>query len=877
MLQPDSLIQQYQGKALAELLRGSGRWPFQHHPCHLEPPWESYNRNALSQWDCFVNNWEGPWAAGMFGHKVPTTVIHPADASITLPAWPSSDIEYMGEEPERLAVITIEQFPDDEATIPKASQFLLSCPAVKRPVAFQVLGMGPQPIYEGLTDPHEILEARRAARRPIGWKEPLITVQLIAHRADIHKLEHQLISHYPNSAVTVKTGLDLTTDVLPSHDLMHETGYGRTLALTGTYDNPLTTFRNLDNDPLNVAIAAMEHLERYEWAVVQVLFLRSEKPWADSLRAAVQNPYQPNEYLFNDVSEGQLNKKFASPLFAVSVRIAALQQSTWQHLLGWAQQFSNGSQELASLANTDENHTDLGFSMMAACTFQPGILLNVDELASLVHLPSSSIPSERLRRIQTRTRPVQPSRAEVGSIVLGDNIHRGQRKVARIPAALRSRHCYIAGASGTGKSTLLLNMIVQDIEDGEGVGVLDPHGDLINAVLPRIPHHRVDDVILFDATDEEFPFALNILSAADARERERIVSETLMSLERYFPDSWGPRLERILTFAIHTVLAVDPSATLNDVERMMIEDDFRRSVIARTTIPRFRLFWDDEFSKFPKNAVDPVLNKLSVFLMSRTVRNIVCQRHCAIDFDQVLNSQKILLVNLSTGLLTEKIANILGSFVVTKIVNAAFRRATLPHSDRRPWYLYIDEFQNFMNTSVGFERILAEARKYNLCLAGLANQYVGQITHSVRQAIFGNIGVMIAFRMGVEDANIVAKEMGLFEAPEIMNLEVGQAIARAGASKTAYNLVTYPDPPLADVNVTGEIKARMHRRFATKRCLVEDEFNQPTQSHDGKPQPDPPSVGTNRRSQSKPKKASVGVHDRAKVQPQDPNEDDFVR
>ena len=167
---------------------------------------------------------------------------------------------------------------------------------------------------------------------------------------------------------------------------------------------------------------------------------------------------------------------------------------------------------------------------------------------------------------------------------------------------------------------------------------------------------------------------------------------------------------------------------------------FRQQVVGRTKDARPLQFWQNQFRFFPKNATDPVLNKLSVFLISRTVRNIICQRHCAIDFDGMLNQGKILLANLSTGLLTEKIAGMLGSFLVTKIVNGAFRRARLPEERRRPFYLYVDEFQNFMNLSVGFERILAEARKYNLVLAGLANQYVGQLSQPVRQAIFGNVG-----------------------------------------------------------------------------------------------------------------------------------------
>ncbi|MEX1027072.1 MAG: hypothetical protein WD049_03555 [Candidatus Paceibacterota bacterium] len=475
-------------------------------------------------------------------------------------------------------------------------------------------------------------------------------------------------------------------------------------------------------------------------------------------------------------------------------------------------------------------------------------------------------------------------------MLLGENIHRGKTRAARIPAKLRPRHCYIAGASGTGKSTLLLNMIVQDIEAGQGVGVLDPHGDLINAVLPRIPAHRVDDVILFDPTDEAFPFALNILSAADDRERERIVGETLMSLERYFPASWGPRLERILTFAIHTVLSVDSNSTLDDVERLLIDNDFRYSIIERTTVPRYRQFWQDEFTKLPKNAVDPVLNKLSVFLMSRTVCNIVCQRRCAIDFDDAINSGKILLGNLSTGLLTEKIANILGSFLVTKIVNAAFRRATLPQDQRRPFYLYVDEFQNFVNMSVGFERVLSEARKYNLCLAGLANQYIGQLSPTVRQAIFGNIGVMVVFRLGVEDANIAAREMGVFTAEEILNLEVGEAIARAGGSKTAYNLKTYPDPPRTKGDPTESIKARMHTEFAKPRDEVERELAgieelqpaEPPVKQPGAVPARPPNRGKRHKASAgkskeddkrPPRKPPAG---KAPVEPTDPDEDDLV-
>jgi hypothetical protein len=333
----------------------------------------------------------------------------------------------------------------------------------------------------------------------------------------------------------------------------------------------------------------------------------------------------------------------------------------------------------------------------------------------------------------------------------------------------------------------------------------------------------VKDVILFDPADEEFPFALNILEAKES-ERDRIVSETLMALERYFPASWGPRLERILTFTIQTVLEAIPGATLADVERVLVDESFRAATVAKARNRRHREFWQQQFRFLPRNACDPVLNKLSVFLNNRVVRNVICQRRSTVDFDGLLNHGQILLASLSTGLLTEKIAGTFGSFLVTKIVNAALRRATIPEEQRRPWYLYVDEFQSFMNLSDGFERILSEARKYKLVLAGLANQYVGQLSPAVRQAVFGNVGVMVAFRLGVDDAGLAAKEFGYFTADEILNLGVGQAIVRAETSGASYNVETYRAPALPANDSMESIIAHSRSHYTRPRGDVEREL-----------------------------------------------------
>lgn len=798
MRRPERLWDQYFGKARAEVIRGSGWWPLQPHPCALEPIWEPYNRHALTMWDCLVNGWQAPWEGSWFKRTFAGgKPVLPTGKPVVLPELPVPDVF-------ALRAVVVEQFSDDETTIPSAEQFLRAL-HLRSPAAFELCGLGPRP----------------------GMK-PYTVTRFVAQHDDAVLLHQQLLAYYPNSAVVLENEVD--DRAINLH--IDEDSYGATLALEGPYTFPLRTVTRLDPDPLGVAIAAMEQLATDEWALLQVLFEPACQPWSESLTEALADPYHPEKSLYDKHKLGLLREKFSSPLFAVSIRLFAKRRAVFQQLLGWAEQFAAPPQQrlVANESEWDNGRMPdyerelLSLSALARCAHRPGMLLNVAELASLVHLPGKAVVSERLRRVTMRTRAAATAPAEVGSILLGENVHRGEKRVARLPAALRSRHCYIAGASGTGKSTLLLNMIVQDVVAGHGVGVLDPHGDLVADVLRRIPRSRIKDVILFDPADEEYPFALNILEAKDDTERERIVVETVMALERFFPASWGPRLERILTFAIHTVLHAMPGATLAEVERVLTDEPFRKAVIAKTTDPRFLAFWKTQFGFFPKNAVDPVLNKLSVFLLNRTVRNIICQRHAAIDFDNLLNNGKILLANLSTGLLTEKIAGMFGSFLVTKIVNAAFRRTRLPEHQRRPWYLFVDEFQAFMNLSVGFDRILAEARKYKLILAGLANQYVGQLSQTVRQAVFGNVGSFVVFRLGIDDAQIVAKELGVFTAEEILNLELGQAIARAGGSSTAFNLRTYPEPPLPGNDPTAKIVTRIRQRHARPRAEVEQKL-----------------------------------------------------
>ena len=367
-----------------------------------------------------------------------------------------------------------------------------------------------------------------------------------------------------------------------------------------------------------------------------MLFCRARHDWADNLRKACQDPYRPRQLLFDELDQKALSDKLRFPLYAVSVTLAASNRHVMANLQSFVHHYESSHNGLAvrdAAVVTRQLIDDpveasqqwrMGISVRQALS--PGMLLNVEELSGLVHIPSPTIPSERLLRVKSQTRQPPSTVLDRRLIVIGQNVHRGQVRRVAIPPDIRARHCYIAGATGTGKSTLLTTMMIQDFKAGHGVGLLDPHGDLVRTVLRHVPLNRIDDVVLFDAADTQFPIALNILEARDEAERERIVAETIMSLERYFPASWGPRLERILNFTIRTVLSAIPGATLADVERMLTDAEFRESTLEKTPDSRLRAFWTTQFKFFPKNATDPVLNKLSVFLMDRLVRNLICQR-----------------------------------------------------------------------------------------------------------------------------------------------------------------------------------------------------------------------------------------------------------
>jgi type IV secretory pathway TraG/TraD family ATPase VirD4 len=322
----------------------------------------------------------------------------------------------------------------------------------------------------------------------------------------------------------------------------------------------------------------------------------------------------------------------------------------------------------------------------------------------------------------------------------------------------RRHHMYLVGQTGTGKSTLLKNMAIQDLRKGRGMALVDPHGELVEDLLNFVPSSRTNEVVYFNPADTDNPIGLNILEAKDESQKQLVASALISVFKHLWKGFWGPRLEHVFHNAILALMET-PGSTLLGVYRMLADDLYRQQVVRAVKDPVVRLFWTEDFEKYPPNfkkeVASPIQNKIGQLLTSTPLRNIVGQSKSTIDLRYIMDNKRILLVNLAKGRIGEDKANLLGSVLVTKLYLAALERQDMSEDERQDFYLYIDEFQNF-STDV-FPSILSEARKYRLNLI-LAHQYLNQLTDSVRHAVFGNVGTLVSFRVGSIDAKELAEE-----------------------------------------------------------------------------------------------------------------------
>lgn len=413
-------------------------------------------------------------------------------------------------------------------------------------------------------------------------------------------------------------------------------------------------------------------------------------------------------------------------------------------------------------------------------------------------------------------------------IIIGERPGWGDPQRFGISADDHRRHIYIIGKTGAGKTTLLRNLILQHIALGHGVGLIDPHGDLAEDLLHHIPPWRADHLVYFNPGDLEFPIGLNPLANVAPDNRHLVASGIVSALKGIWRDSWGPRLEYILYNAVSALLDCR-NATLLGVNRMLMDDAFRAKVIRKIKDPFTRSFWAEEYAgydeRFKREAIAPIQNKLGQFLLNPVIRNILGQVKSKVSIPWIMNNERLFIANLSKGRIGEDKANLLGSLLVTQFQLGAMERSNIPEHDRRDFYLFIDEFQNFSTDT--FASILAEARKFRLCLI-LSHQFIDQLSLPVRQAVFGNVGTSIVFRIGRSDADVMEKEFdATFSAHMLTDLKRHDAVVKLledGDNKMPFLANMFP-PMERPVGRKAKLIARSRERFAIPRATIEDKLN----------------------------------------------------
>jgi hypothetical protein len=642
-------------------------------------------------------------------------------------------------------------------------------------------------------------------------------------------IESQLVSQYP------KASIQRVKDYLPEMMASPNLSLGQ-LKLEHDYYYPLRTFADFkDVDPLSSVIAALSKNQVGDKVSIQYLLYPVGDGWqksgksvatsktTDSSGASSSNPYAK-----------MIEEKVAFAGFRVGIRLAVSSETkarSVQYLLEIANTFS-------SFNNPSGNGLRLKRPYLWQIERLKGVMarrsryfvpthqyLNVNELATLFHLPTqklSTIPNISWQHVILSDAPENLPVAEgmneeekLDVNFFARTQFRNKPTVFGIKTKDRRRHFYVIGKTGTGKSTLIANMAINDLRQRRGFCIIDPHGDLCETVMDFVPSYRVNDVIYLDPSEKDYAFALNPFEVNDEAQKELTISGIVAIFKKIFAESWGPRLEYILRNTLQSVIEM-PDATLLMVPEVLSNPAFRRKMVSYLSDPILISFWNNEFDqmtdKLRIEAISPIQNKVGQFVSSTVIRNIIKSPKSTIDLQKVMDEGKIVLMNLSQGKLGEDNAALLGAMFITKFQLAAMNRVYLAEDERKDFYLYVDEFQNFATSS--FIKILSEARKYRLNLL-LANQYIGQIPEEVRLAIFGNCGTMMTFLVGAGDSPYLAKEFAeRFKEEDILALANYQAMTKMmidGRTSTPFMCYTLPLPMSRTQNREKVIKASKER------------------------------------------------------------------
>ncbi len=713
-----------------------------------------------------------------------------------------------------------------------------------------------------------------------GWNKwlygrPVIVLEIVARedgvivfyagteRKYLDHLEKQIYAFYPEAEVKR----------MDEHTIFELGDTIRTANLKLKKDGhlPLATYKELEADPMQSITGALAKIQRLDAAVVQlVLRAGGEKARRrgrqaamktmrgrqmdvankqsligaarDSLRKTEEKQREREEWSRLTPRAQQrvelVEQKLSQQQFDVNIRVGVSTRApedadrVFNALLGSFAQYDLPDLNSLKIIKTKNSKAWLRDLIFRVPRQKKSSSLSTTELASLFHFPLETTATPNILWRGAKIAPIPANLPEEG-ILLGHNVYRGVSQPVHLQADDRRRHLYLIGQTGTGKTTLFLNMVVQDILAGHGVGVVDPHGDLIEDILQLIPPERMQDVILFDPRDTEKPLGFNILEAKDPGQKDLVVNEVVQILQklaaRLNPESIGPMFEHYLRNSL-LALVEDEASTLLDVPRMFVDEEFRANILKHQVDPTVRQFWEKEFVQSQRGQMSAdmlsyVISKLGRFLGNRVMRNMIGQPRSSFDVREVMDQRKILLCNLSKGQLGDINSDLLGFILVSKIQIAALGRANKPSDQRPDFYLYLDEFQNFTTDSI--VTILSEARKYNLDL-NLTHQFIQQLEDGIREAVFGNVGTVVSYRVGVEDAEFLEKQFDpVFKQYDLVNLERFTAAVRLlvdGTPTRPFSLKISPPPAGGDSQRREEIRELSRQKYGRSREIIEEQI-----------------------------------------------------
>lgn len=632
-----------------------------------------------------------------------------------------------------------------------------------------------------------------------GWKQkfsvqPTISFEIVAKQEDIkfyiwtpNKLkdlvEKQVHGAYPDAEI----------EEVPEYNIFTESGKvaHKSIQLKRSNFYPLKTFKELPTDPLAAITSALAKMGDGEAAAIQILISPAKPSWQKEARKFISDTKKqesdPENAKFSvsaKTLEGVESKSGKSG-FETSIRIVVVAKdmpNAKTHLSNILGSFEQYSGELNGFKSRKIRAKGL-FMNDFLYRYQPMFhlfgnrltILNSEELATIYHFPNKQVTTPHIYWLYAKTAPA-PSEIPSEGLFLGTSTYRGIKRPVYISEDDRRRHMYIIGKTGTGKTEMLKDLIMQDIRAGKGICYMDPHGDAVKDILEMIPPERAEDVVYFNPADTKRPMGLNLLEAKTEDQKHFVATAIINMMYKLF-DPYktgivGPRFEHAVRNAMLTVMC-DEGATFIEVVRVLTDSKYVQELLPKVKDPIIRRYWTDQIaqtSDFHKSEVlDYIVSKFGRFVTNKMVRNIIGQSKSAFSFREIMDEQKILLINLAKGEIGEENSNFLGLILVPRLLMAAMSRQDVPEKERKDFYLYVDEFQNFATPD--FAQILSEARKYRLNLV-VANQFIGQVEEELKNAIFGNVGTIACFRVGVTDANYLAHEFTpVFTEEDLLNIE----------------------------------------------------------------------------------------------------------